>query len=621
MTLLQMSLSGSALILAVVLVRALALHKLPKRFFLALWGVVMVRLLVPVSLPSAFSVYSLVSRTNSAVPVQAVSRPVPGAPVGVPTVAELPAATPGVDIWAVIWLVGMVICTLFFGLAWLKCRREFRESLPVSNPYAEDWLREHQLRRLVFIRQSDKISAPLTYGVCRPVILMPKATDWADTQTLNYVLAHELVHIRRFDALYKLVLLAALCVHWFNPLVWGMAVLANRDIELSCDEAVLRQFGVDSKSGYAMALIRMEERKSGFAPLGSHFSKNAIEERITAIMKTRKKSIIALVISIALVGGTIGVFATSASAEAQTTKENFSDVEWWTAEEYAAWLENEEKELHSAIGSRGWTQSTGWFTWTQELVDETIAVYEQTLEDIRGGLRVSKPVAAEDGEGYETMVMVGYNPLDSYTVEKDETTMATDEEHRQKLLKEYEKFGLSYDSSSDTMFYHGQTVRYFTDSVMLGDGVITTYQHQDENGDVSLCTIREATYNPDGSMDPMGRLTGIRKLTAEDLEALQYAEEEISAEAAEAEKILVPYTPFGLTSLTDPYGRLTMNWQGKPVRSLFDPERQVWVANSMGEGGLGQDAVDVEAVYENGQLTGLREYDRDVEFLEAGIVE
>ena len=90
----------------------------------------------------------------------------------------------------------------------------------------------------------------------------------------------------------KLIATLALCIHWFNPVVWAMYIFLNRDIELSCDESVVRQFGETSKSNYAKTLISMEEKKSGLIPLHNSFSRNAIEERITAIMKTKKMTII-----------------------------------------------------------------------------------------------------------------------------------------------------------------------------------------------------------------------------------------------------------------------------------------------------------------------------------------
>jgi len=169
----------------------------------------------------------------------------------------------------------------------------------------------------VQIRQSDRIKAPLTYGVFRPVILLPKKTDWTDETKLRYILTHEFTHIRRFDTLTKLVLTTAVCVHWFNPLVWVMYVLANRDIELSCDETVVRTFGETMKSAYALTLIGLEEKKSRLTPFANNFSKYAIEERINAIMKMKKSSLVGIILALALVVGTVTVFATSAASAAK----------------------------------------------------------------------------------------------------------------------------------------------------------------------------------------------------------------------------------------------------------------------------------------------------------------
>ena len=128
----------------------------------------------------------------------------------------------------------------------------------------------------------------MTYGILHPVILMPKQTDWKNINQLRYIFSHEYVHIYRFDTIAKLIVTYALCIHWFNPFVWVMYILFNRDIELACDESVIRQFGDKSKSAYSLMLISMEAKKSGLSPLCNNFSKNAIEERITAIMNTKR---------------------------------------------------------------------------------------------------------------------------------------------------------------------------------------------------------------------------------------------------------------------------------------------------------------------------------------------
>jgi beta-lactamase regulating signal transducer with metallopeptidase domain len=155
--------------------------------------------------------------------------------------------------------------------------------------------------------------------VFRPVILLPKSMDMADEKQLSYVLEHEFTHIRHFDGLTKLAATAALCVHWFNTLVWLMYVLLNRDIEISCDEKVVKSFGETLRSSYAAALLAMEEKKSRFAPLGNSFIKYAIEERIKSIMNIKKTSIIGIAVSCALVVSVAAVFATSATGAAEVT--------------------------------------------------------------------------------------------------------------------------------------------------------------------------------------------------------------------------------------------------------------------------------------------------------------
>ena len=194
----------------------------------------------------------------------------------------------------------------------------FATARPVEHAFATAFLAEKKAMRGIALRQSACIAAPLSYGVLHPVILLPEGTDWADTECLRFVLQHEYVHIRRLDGVVKILLTAALAIHWFNPFVWAMYVLANRDIELACDEAVVRAFGANTRSAYALALIGMEEQKSGFMPFVSGFSKNAIEERIGAIMKIRKASALSLLAACCVVVGTAAAFATSAPPQAVT---------------------------------------------------------------------------------------------------------------------------------------------------------------------------------------------------------------------------------------------------------------------------------------------------------------
>lgn len=460
MSLLQMSVAGAVMIMVITVIRALAINRLPKKTFLILWGITIIRLLIPFSCPSKFSIYSLlgkktVSDINETPAVRFMPVNTQGPVSTQAPQSQIPALT--ISAWDIIWVAGLVLCAVFFISAYIRCYREFQTSLPVENAFARRWLETHNLKRKLSIRQSDLISAPLTFGVWHPVILMSKKTDWENEDTLCYVLEHEFIHIRRFDTVTKFLLITTVCIHWFNPLVWIMYFLANRDIELSCDEAVIHHFGGTSRASYAKALISMEETKGGFMPLFNHFSRNAIEERITAIMKTKKTTIISFAVAMVLVTGTVTVFATSAKGDesstvteaTDTTNTTFSDtvdtetimsyinpddgktyysfdngktfeamtdaefeekfptpdIEWWTYDEYKAWLENEKVELKSIIGS-SYISGGKKYVWTQDRVNETISMYEGILEDIKNGAKYSKSIDGQDDE------MVSYNPAD-----------------------------------------------------------------------------------------------------------------------------------------------------------------------------------------------------------------
>lgn len=314
MEILKICLSTSVLITAIVIIRALMLQRLPKRTFLVLWGIVLCRLLVPLSIPSRYSIYNLVDSLQPrsfTVGTHAESMNVFYA-----TATEQITATAAqnaaliVSPFQIVWLTGLLACASFFLANHLRCLREYKTALPVESELVTSWTLQHPLRRKVRVQQSDRVAAPLTYGILRPVVLLPGETDWGNETQLRHVLAHEYTHIQRFDILAKYLLAAALCIYWFDPFVWAMYVLANRDIELSCDEAVVRMLGETKKSDYAMTLIGLAETKSRVSPLVNNFSKNAIEERIISIMKIKKASIVTIIAAAIIVTGTTTVFAT-----------------------------------------------------------------------------------------------------------------------------------------------------------------------------------------------------------------------------------------------------------------------------------------------------------------------
>jgi len=325
MSLLPLSISASVFILAVILLRSLLIHKLPKMTFMFLWGVALIQSLVPVSVQSQFSIFTVAEHLSGMFTApKSIYTPerstfINGTMVIMPPITEhvtapiMPLKTASqIPPIAWVWLVGFTLCALFFIIPHLRYRQIYKMAVPIRNDFIRKWQHSNLLWRDVQIRQLDRISTPLTYGIFRPVVLLPKNVDFDDEKQLALILTHEFTHIKRFDTLKKWILATSVCVHWFNPFVWVMYILANRDIELFCDEAVIRKFGDNTKSAYARALVRLEEKKIGLSPMISSFSKNSTEERIISIMKAKKITIPTMLLAIGLAAGVVILFATSA---------------------------------------------------------------------------------------------------------------------------------------------------------------------------------------------------------------------------------------------------------------------------------------------------------------------
>ncbi len=308
MDLLRMSIQGGIMIAAIAVFRAVFINRLPKTFFILLWEAAIIRLLIPFRLPEA-------AKEAAAKQSAVFGTDISG---NMGTFAQIPAvlgegtgaypAAEGIkpDIAAAIWLIGALIMVAYFAATYIRCRLEFRFSLPLKSDFASEWLKSRKLKRTVTVRLSGAVSSPMTYGLIRPVILLPKGFDAGDTEKLRLVLLHEFNHIRRADGVLKFFSNTALCIHWFNPLVWAMHSLIARDIELRCDEDVLRELGIDSRKDYALALIELEEKRSGLSPIGPGFARTAIEERIGAIMKYRNTTILS-VVAAAVIAAAVGI--------------------------------------------------------------------------------------------------------------------------------------------------------------------------------------------------------------------------------------------------------------------------------------------------------------------------
>lgn len=182
MNLLQISFSGGIFILAIIAVRAITIRRFPKKTFSILWKIAILRLLVPVSIPSVLSIYTLFNRYSLPVQTATLSPSISVSSADLfdlgglsipatilPQTAPLPD-TPknSPPIWFFVWCIGTVGCAIFFLLSYFICRKNFKTSLPIYNDNVTEWQKEQKQRQRIAIRQLDGITSPLTYGIWKP---------------------------------------------------------------------------------------------------------------------------------------------------------------------------------------------------------------------------------------------------------------------------------------------------------------------------------------------------------------------------------------------------------------------------------------------------------------------
>lgn len=308
-----MSCYGGAIILVIIILRAFAISKLPKKTFIVLWGIAICRLMIPYSFSSRVSIFNVINSFSSSKQFSSQGKVFTGNRVevinNIDSTSQKAFSIPTIDIC---WGIGVLLLAMFFIVAFYKSYGQLRTALPIKNNLTiNEWINKQKLHRNLKVMVSDQITTPLACGLVFPKIILPKCMELENKEQLNYVLAHELIHIKHFHTLWKCVMLLVLCIHWFNPLVWFMYVLLSRDLEISCDEEVIGMYGETKRSEYASYLINMAEQRSRLNPLCSGFSKNSIEERLVLIMKYKKIKSLNIALACMVVGVTTNIFATT----------------------------------------------------------------------------------------------------------------------------------------------------------------------------------------------------------------------------------------------------------------------------------------------------------------------
>ena len=312
----NMSISASWLVLAVLLLR-FVLKKAPKWVNVLLWGIVAVRLAFPFSIESALSLIPSAETISPGIMMDNMPSVQTGVPainnVINPVISSSLAPTPGasanpLQIWipilSIIWAVGVAVLLLYTAVSYWRLRRKVSEAVI--------------LRDNIF--QSENVASPFVLGIIKPKVYLPYHMDGQD---LSHVVAHEQAHIRRRDHWWKPLGFLLLTIHWFNPLMWLAYVLLCRDIELACDEKVIKELGNEQRADYTQALVACSVNRRMIAACPLAFGEVGVKERVKSVMNYKKPSFWIIVLAvIACV-----VVAVCFLTDPETNPENLPTVE------------------------------------------------------------------------------------------------------------------------------------------------------------------------------------------------------------------------------------------------------------------------------------------------------
>lgn len=294
--LLNMSITASWLILAVLCIRFL-FRKIPKWITCLLWGVVAIRLIFPFSIESAFSLQPSAEPIRTSTMVEGELKPyVPSVDsnMGVvedtvnpllaetfayqetESVAPLQIAT---GIAGSVWLWGMVVLLIFALMSMIKLRLCVREAV--------------RYRENIYI--CDAVKSPFIMGIIKPRIYLSSALN---EEEMDYIIAHEKAHLRRKDHLWKPFGYLLLCIYWFNPMCWIAYIMLCKDIELACDEKVIKDMSFGDKKEYSRVLLSCatQRRLVSVCPLA--FGEVGVKERVKSVLNYKKPAFWIIILAI-----------------------------------------------------------------------------------------------------------------------------------------------------------------------------------------------------------------------------------------------------------------------------------------------------------------------------------
>lgn len=512
---------GSIMIVTVLVLRGLLKNKLPKFVFPLFWGVILLRLLIPFSLSSPLSMKvpdffrnpfyetasainisedlpiiteaqvaaapgtdkttvseKIVSETTASevIKSEASISEIPLEAEAITTITEdaaLNISYTGLDqtffyrFLIFVYFGGLFVTISVLLIQKYQYTKRLKNALLIEhNETINTLLREINMGQIL-VFTNDEIASPLVCGLFAPKIYLPTRIDFSNTDLLRHILCHETMHIRRKDNWIKAVMLVTLCLHWFNPLVWIMSKYLASDLELACDEAVLRHYDKEEeiRKNYAFSLLTMAITGNRPTLLYSAFSKTEVERRIQSVLQYRKASSLLLLISICFVLSGSVVFATGGQAPFSSYLTSFC------ASDSCRWGVQASLTRGAFLGKNAESKA-------EELIFE-----------------IMRTDTTNDPDILEEQILTALS--EQFHVERNAFALSFSLcfDHEE-LFKEYAQWGLiRKDKNNDTtLLYKGETIRTYSDK-MIGrymsqqNGAVDITVERNRLGDITAVNV------------------------------------------------------------------------------------------------------------------------------------
>lgn len=308
MNILALNVSAAVMIAVTLLVRRIFKNRIPHGVFCLMWVVIAIRLFIPTDITSKYSFWNLFIRLESKVSNYTGMMFEPDY-VSVSDIIQN-APMPSSPAYKILWVAVALALGLYFLCQYISLVKLSKTASDIDDRRIIQLLENMSPKRGIKIKTLSSLDSPAAIGILRPTVFFPEGYDFDNAELTECILLHEAGHIKYFHTLIKIISTIMVCLYWYNPFVWVMYIYLDRDMEISADRYVIKNIGGENRTIYANALIKAAEDMTRRKVFCFHFKSSQLRERIEAVIKYKKMSAVALILTFVIPFTLFTVFAT-----------------------------------------------------------------------------------------------------------------------------------------------------------------------------------------------------------------------------------------------------------------------------------------------------------------------